>query len=318
MNVLAEIKFRFSKPLAELVDDPQELLAMIRPAGDPKFGDYQANCAMSLGKRLAKPPRDVASELVARVSLNDLCQNVEIAGPGFINLTLDDDWLKKRLATAIGDERLGVEKTDQPRKFVVDFSSPNVAKPMHVGHIRSTVIGDAIAKILSFVGHDVITDNHLGDWGTQFGMIIYGYKHFLDQHEYKNAPVAELGRLYKYVRRLLDYHTAVKKLPVAEELLKKQQSAAAQLKQQPETGDKKADKKTRKEVAALENKIADQIELIEELKATIEATESDPQLKQDAVTHADINTAVLLETAALHEGDETNLRLWNRVFATLP
>jgi arginyl-tRNA synthetase len=311
MNALAEIKSRFSLPLSEYVDDPHDLLGMIRPAGDPKFGDYQANCAMSLGNKLGKPPREVASDLVGKISINDLCQNVEIAGPGFINLTLDDDWLKRRLDTAIRDERLGIEKTANPLKFVVDFSSPNVAKPMHVGHIRSTVIGDALAKILSFVGHDVITDNHVGDWGTQFGMIIYGYKHFLDETVYENSPVVELGRLYKYVRRLMDYQGAVKNLPATEELLAAQQAAAAKLKQQPETGDKKADKKTRKDISALESKIGDQTETIQGLKAIITAIENDAQLKQDATTHNDIHNVVLRETAALHEGDKTNLRLWN-------
>ncbi len=109
----------------------------------------------------------------------DICEPPEIAGPGFINLRLKDDWLVEQLAVASRDvERLGVPPAATPRTFVVDYSSPNVAKPMHVGHIRSTVIGDALYRILKFLGHRTISDNHLGDWGTQFGMIIYGYKHF--------------------------------------------------------------------------------------------------------------------------------------------
>ena len=162
MNALSEIKSRFSAALAAKVDDPTQALSMIRPAGDPKFGDYQANCAMPLGKQLGKPPREIAADLVADVSLDSLCSNVEIAGPGFINLTLSNEWLNTKLTAALQDDRLGVATTNAARKYVVDFSSPNVAKPMHVGHIRSTVIGDAIARVLRFVGHDVITDNHLG------------------------------------------------------------------------------------------------------------------------------------------------------------
>ena len=134
--------------------------------------------------------------------------------PGFINLTLSDEWINTNLTTALQDDRLGVAKTDAAAKYVVDYSSPNVAKPMHVGHIRSTVIGDAIAKVLKFIGHDVITDNHLGDWGTQFGMIIYGYKNFLDTAAFETEPVKELGRLYKLVRQIMDYHSTKKQLPL--------------------------------------------------------------------------------------------------------
>jgi len=208
MNALAEIRSRFATALKPLVDSPEELLGMIRPANDAKFGDYQANLAMPLGKKLGKPPRDVATEIVDALSLDGLCNNVEVAGPGFINLKLDDTWLTEQLSKSLAGDRLGVGKVTSPRTYVVDFSSPNVAKPMHVGHIRSTVIGDAISKILKFAGHNVITDNHVGDWGTQFGMIIYGYKHFLDADAYKKDPVTELGRLYKFVRKLVDYHAA--------------------------------------------------------------------------------------------------------------
>ncbi len=311
MNPLAELKSRFLKPLSALADDPAELLNMIRPAGDPKFGDYQANCAMPLGKKLDRSPRDVAVEIAAQVFLNDLCDPPEIAGPGFINLTLRDDWIKKQIATAASDEKLGVQPVANPRKFIVDYSSPNVAKPMHVGHIRSTVIGDAIAKILKFVGHQVITDNHLGDWGTQFGIIIYGYKHFCDAEAYQREPVSELGRLYKYVRRLMDYHAAIADLPEQQSQLQSRQEALAKLKSFPESGDKKVDKQQRKDIADLESKIAEMSKAIDELSARISAIDADPQLKQQAADHTNVNQAVLLETAALHEGDETNLKLWH-------
>ena len=153
---------------------------MVLPSQDAKFGDYQANCAMPLGKRLGKPPRDIATQIIAALDLADWCDPPEIAGPGFINVRLKDEWLATQLSATSRDvERLGVPKAAAPRTFVVDYSSPNVAKPMHVGHIRSTVIGDALYRILKFLGHHAISDNHLGDWGTQFGMIIYGYKHFV-------------------------------------------------------------------------------------------------------------------------------------------
>ncbi len=179
-------------------------MELIRRSQDPKFGDYQANLAMPLGKRLRRPPRDVAAEVVRRLDVADLCQPPEVAGPGFINLRLKDDWLVARLGAAVGDPRLGIPPAAAPRTFVVDYSAPNVAKPMHVGHIRSTVIGDALCRVLRFLGHRVIGDNHIGDWGTQFGMILYGYKHFLDAEAYRRSPVEELARLYRKVRELMD------------------------------------------------------------------------------------------------------------------
>jgi arginyl-tRNA synthetase len=191
-----------------LVDDPSEFVTMIRRSQDPKFGDYQANFAMPLGKRLGRPPREVAAEVIKRLDVADLCQPPEIAGPGFINLRLKDDWLVARLAAAVADSRLGIAETDKAKTFVIDFSAPNVAKPMHVGHIRSTVIGDALCRILRFLGHKVISDNHIGDWGTQFGMILYGYKHFRNEEAYRRSPVEELSRLYRLVRRLMDYQAS--------------------------------------------------------------------------------------------------------------
>src|SRR5262245_2351677 len=134
MNVLAELKNRFRPALSALVPDEgqvRELLDMIRPAQDAKFGDYQANFAMPLGKRLGKPPRDIAAELIKQDQRDDLCQTPEIAGPGFINLRLRDDWLTAQLNAAVQDDRLGIPSASQPRTIVVDYSSPNVAKPMH-------------------------------------------------------------------------------------------------------------------------------------------------------------------------------------------
>ena len=143
--------------------------------------------ASSSASRRARSPSSSSRSL----DVADVCEPPEVAGPGFINLRLNDDWLAEQLAAASADaERLGVAPAAQPRTIVVDYSSPNVAKPMHVGHIRSTVIGDALYRILKFLGHHTISDNHLGDWGTQFGMIIYGYKHFVDEA----ALAAQAGR----------------------------------------------------------------------------------------------------------------------------
>jgi arginyl-tRNA synthetase len=203
MNVLKRVQAAFQLALAGLAEDPAPYVAMVKPAGDPRFGDYQANCAMSLAKVLKRSPRDVAQEIVGRLDLGDWLQAPEIAGPGFINLRLRDDWLAKQLAAAAADERLGVGQAHPARTYVIDYSSPNVAKPMHVGHLRSTIIGDALARLLRFLGHKVITDNHLGDWGTQFGILLYGYKHFLDRTAFEADPVRELARLYIHVRSLM-------------------------------------------------------------------------------------------------------------------
>lgn len=218
MSILPYLKERFRSALVGLVDDPTELLELIRPSQDPKFGDYQANFAMSLGKRLRRPPREVAAEVVGRLDVADLCQPPEIAGPGFINLRVKDDWLINRLAAATTDPRLGIAPIEQPRTFVVDYSAPNVAKPMHVGHIRSTVIGDALCRILRFIGHKAISDNHIGDWGTQFGMILYGYRNFRNEEAYRQNAVEELARLYKLVRRLMDFQDT-DKTPTADDRL---------------------------------------------------------------------------------------------------
>ncbi len=147
--------------------DPQ-----IRPAQNPKFGDYQINAAMSLAKVLKSQPRQVAQQLVDALELDDWAEPPQIAGPGFINITLRDEALGKLAGELAADERLGLAHTDQPQTVVVDYSSPNVAKEMHVGHLRSTVIGDAIARTLELLGHRVVRQNHIGDWGTQFGMLI--------------------------------------------------------------------------------------------------------------------------------------------------
>lgn len=203
MNVLALLQRKLQEALTGLVDGPAVYAAMLKPAQEARFGDYQANCAMPLAKQLGKKPPEIARSIVERLHLEDMLDPPAIAGPGFINLTLRSDWLARQAREMARDDRLDVAPVETPRTFVIDFSSPNVAKPMHVGHLRSTIIGDALARLLRFLGHKVVTDNHLGDWGTQFGMLLYGYKHFRNEAALADNPVQEMVRLYVEVRKLL-------------------------------------------------------------------------------------------------------------------
>jgi arginyl-tRNA synthetase len=174
----------------------------LTPATDPRFGDYQTNAALVLGKQRGENPREVAEKIVRNLNVGDVCEPPVIAGPGFINFTLRPGAVTEKTASVLSDERLGVAETESPRRIVIDFGSPNVAKPMHVGHIRSTVLGDALARIATFLGHEVIRDNHIGDWGTQFGMVIYGWKNLLDQRALQQNPLAEIVRIYKETNAL--------------------------------------------------------------------------------------------------------------------
>jgi arginyl-tRNA synthetase len=174
-----------------------EITPEITPASDPRFGDYQTNAALVLAKQRGENPRKIAGEILEHLKFGELTEPATVAGPGFINFTLTRAAVETKTAELLADERLGVESTSEPRKIVIDFGSPNVAKPMHVGHIRSTFLGDALARIAQFLGHAVIRDNHIGDWGTQFGMVIYGWKHALSREALAREPIAELVRVYK-------------------------------------------------------------------------------------------------------------------------
>ena len=182
-----------------LLPDADLSLLQVRPCPDPKFGDYQCNALISLAKARNTNPRQLAADVVARLDVNEWCEKVEIAGAGFLNFRLKNSALAKTLQSAARGEHLFFERTKTPRAAVIDFSSPNVAKPMHVGHIRSTVLGDCLARLLRLLGHRVITDNHIGDWGTQFGMLVVGWKHDLDASALKADPIAEMERIYKKV-----------------------------------------------------------------------------------------------------------------------
>jgi len=175
---------------------------LIRPSS---FADFQANVALPLGKRLGRPPREVAAELAARLDVADMCAEPEVSGPGFINFRLRDDWIAAQASQMLGDPgRLGLAPVAIPQTVVVEYSSPNVAKEMHVGHLRTTIVGDAIAHVLEFAGHRVIRDNHVGDWGTPFGMLI---EELLDVGE--DSPEAALlttdpNAFYQAARRKFD------------------------------------------------------------------------------------------------------------------
>ena len=178
------------------LDEGDAERAGLSQAADLRFGDYQSNAAMVLAKRAKRSPRDLAAALKDSIEVGDIGE-VEIAGPGFLNFRVNASTYAKCLSGLLEDPRLGVELAESPRRIVIDFSAPNVAKPMHVGHLRSTFIGDSLARIGRFVGHDVISDNHIGDWGTQFGMVIWAWKRSLDRSALENKPLEELLRLYR-------------------------------------------------------------------------------------------------------------------------
>src|SRR5437764_5269742 len=188
----------------------------VSPATDPRFGDYQSNEALVLGKQRGENPRKIAETIIANLAVTEISEQPSVAGAGFINFTLKREAVETKIAALLGDERLGVEKVSSPRRIVIDFGSPNVAKPMHVGHIRSTFLGDALARIAEFLGHDVIRDNHIGDWGTQFGMVIWGWKNLLNLESLKRDPIAELVRIYKETNQRATKDEAVREAARAE------------------------------------------------------------------------------------------------------
>ena len=313
MHLTNRLRSRFVEALSGIVDDPGPYAAMVRPTSDPSFGDYQSNCAMPLAKRLGENPRRVAERILSQLRVDDFCHPPEIAGPGFINLRLRETFLADRLRKMLDDPRCGVEATAEPRRVIIDYSSPNVAKPMHVGHIRSTVIGDALARVFRFLGHDVITDNHLGDWGTQFGIIIYGYKHFGDPQQVAADPVPELAKLYRQANRLMEYHKSLRdreKLSARRDELQAALGAARDA--AAEDSDTASVKRQAKELRGLSRKLEAVGQSLAAAEAKIADVESDPPVRELAARHPTIDRDVLLETARLHAGDQENLELWRR------
>jgi len=198
---LEQLKHRFTQALVTAFgSDLAETDPMVVPASNPKFGDYQSNVSLPLAKQLGQKPRLIAEQIVKCLDVTDICQTPTIAGPGFINLTLEPAYLGQQLNHIQRDSRLGLERAKQPQRVVVDFSSPNIAKEMHVGHLRSTIIGDSIARILEFQGHDVLRLNHVGDWGTQFGMLIT-YLREAYPAALTTADALELGDLVAFYRQ---------------------------------------------------------------------------------------------------------------------
>jgi arginyl-tRNA synthetase len=178
--------------------------AKVQQVNDARFGDYQTNAAMILAKRQRANPRQVAQQIIDKLEVADISNAPEIAGAGFINFRLKPEWLSKQFEQLRTDPALGVPRPTQPRKVVIDFSAPNVAKPMHVGHIRSTILGDALSRVAAFVGHTVVRDNHIGDWGTQFGMLLVGWKTALNRGALEADPIGEMERLYKLINAQCD------------------------------------------------------------------------------------------------------------------
>jgi arginyl-tRNA synthetase len=193
----------------------------VAQAADTRFGDYQANAAMVLAKEKKTNPRQLANDILQKLDVSSLATAPEIAGAGFINFRLEDSFIASAISSLATDPRLGVAPAAKPKKILVDFSSPNVAKPMHVGHIRSTILGDCLVRVARFLGHEVTADNHIGDWGTQFGKVIYGWKHFLDREALDRDAIAELVRLYREVTRLEETDENIKRT-AREELVKLQ------------------------------------------------------------------------------------------------
>ena len=180
-------------PEVDALLDPQ-----LAPASKPEFGDFQANGALPLAKPLKQAPRQIAGAIVealqADPAFTSLCLEPQIAGPGFINLTIRPECLAAEVSARLGDPRLGVPEVHNDSAVVVDFSSPNIAKEMHVGHLRSTIIGDSLARVLEFRGHRVLRLNHVGDWGTQFGMLL---THLQDMQMGSNFAITDLQEFYK-------------------------------------------------------------------------------------------------------------------------
>ncbi|MFU8780671.1 MAG: arginine--tRNA ligase [Kiritimatiellia bacterium] len=195
LTVSDRLSLALQQRFAAVLGDMPDGVSVVE-ATNPQFGDYQCNAAMGLAKKLGQAPRALSEAVVAAGPLPAGIARLEVAGPGFINITLDDGWLLAQVAGQGNDPLAGIPQVGTDKTVVLDYSSPNVAKPMHIGHIRSTIIGNAIDRLYRSLGYRVVADNHIGDWGTQFGILIMGYRHFLDRQQLEAAPVEELERIY--------------------------------------------------------------------------------------------------------------------------
>jgi len=201
MNISQILEDRISHAL-QLAGAPQNAPAILKPSNRPEFGDYQANGVMAIAKTLKTNPRALATKVVEHLQLDDIATKIEIAGPGFINIYLDNQWLATQADLALQSTTHGVDKTTTSQTIVVDYSGPNLAKEMHVGHLRSTIIGDSVVRTLDFLGHNVIRQNHVGDWGTQFGMLI---AHMTSQTESDlSVKLSDLETFYREAKVRFD------------------------------------------------------------------------------------------------------------------
>ena len=213
LTITQQLTERLGKAIQKIQNSniPEDYSATVTAAADTRFGDYQTNAAMALAKNLIMPPRELAAEIIKLLEVEDLCETPEIAGPGFINFRVKENTIVSRINEIRKCSRLGVENTHSPKKILIDFSSPNIAKPMHIGHIRSTIIGDCLVRVCRFLGHEVIADNHIGDWGTPIGQVIYGWKNHLDQEAFNEDPIKELLRLYQMIKEKFESDQEVNK-----------------------------------------------------------------------------------------------------------
>lgn len=201
VNIQALLSTRVSQAMI-LAGAPADCEAHLRQSAKPQFGDYQANGIMAVAKKIGVPPRKLAEDVLQHLDLRGIASKIEVAGPGFINIYLDENWLAQQAETMLSDPRLAVDKVE-PQTIVVDYSAPNVAKEMHVGHLRSTIIGDAVVRTLEFLGHNVIRANHVGDWGTQFGMLIAMLEEMENGHA-DNMDLADLEEFYRQAKKHYD------------------------------------------------------------------------------------------------------------------
>lgn len=202
MNIQPLLLERFKAALA-VIGAPEDAPTPLTRSTRPEFGEYQFNGAMALAKALKQKPRDIAEKIVEAVELDDVAQKLEIAGPGFINIHLSSEFLSQQVPQFVNDKRLGMDKEDA-KNIVVDYSSPNLAKEMHVGHLRTTIIGDAVVKALEFMGHNVIRQNHMGDWGTQFGMLLAHLSDKLAANEVAETALSDLEDFYREAKVRFD------------------------------------------------------------------------------------------------------------------
>jgi arginyl-tRNA synthetase len=202
MNIRTLLDIKISEALANA--GAENTSAVVKASARPEFGDYQANGIMGAAKKLKMNPRELAGKVLEHLDLSEIAEKIEIAGPGFLNIHLKNEWLAERAESALASDMLNIEKTSDPQNIVIDYSAPNLAKEMHVGHLRSTIIGDAIARVLGFTGHNVIRQNHVGDWGTQFGMLLTYMEELGEDSAELSTQLSNLEKFYQAAKIRFD------------------------------------------------------------------------------------------------------------------